>query len=375
MLHLILEDGNSQLKNRKFSLGKGIKKHLQKTLQNYTGDKTIDGYKRLNNLLNMDGIEYNEMKRLKNFFDNYQGTVDNPTYILNGGDAMKNWVNNTLNSATTAIRDIKRDKKDMGIENAFIKKHTKNREIKPNKPSQTIFQTKNSGQKLDNNNNIKYESKERTVYITEKQLHLLKEAASESFSLNELSNIKSFKDRYKYCIQQLGPTQGRGSSRVVFQIDDNKVLKLALNEKGIAQNQAEDDRYLQSIGVSPKIFDNDSNYKWLVSEYVLPAKKQDFKECVGISFEDFCGFIQASFRNRWGKKTYGYVLDEYDYISLCEYNETCNVFDDYIGNYDPPMGDLLRIVNYGMVKRGSSTDIVLLDSGLTHEIWNNYYRR
>lgn len=376
MLHIITEGGNKELKGRKFPIGKGIRQHLTNILNSYKGDKTIEGYKRLNNILKMeDGIEYNEMKRLKNFFDNYNGTPDNATFILNGGEEMKNWVNNTLNSATSAIRDIKKDKMEMGMKNSFIKNHTKNREITPSKPTQTKFSSNNIGQKLDNNNNIKFENKQRIIYITEHQYKLIKEAASDMFSLKELSNINSFKGRYNYCLEQLGPTQGRGSSRVVFQINDNKVLKLALNEKGIAQNQAEDDGYLQNIGLSPKIFENDSDYKWLVSEYVLPAKKQDFKECIGIDFDEFCDFIRTCFRLRFNIKTYGRTVDEYRYSELIENNETCNTFDDYIGNYNPPMGDLLRIANYGMVKRDGYIDIVLLDSGLTHEIYDNYYKR
>ena len=366
MLHIITEDGNRELKGRKFPIGKGIRKHLTNILNNYNGDKSIEGYKRLNNILNMeDGIEYNEMKRIKNFFDNYNGTADNIVYILNGGDEMKNWVNNTLDSATSAIRDIKKDKKEMGMKNSFIKNHIKHRGLKP---QQTEIKPIKIGESSNKNHH-------RVIYITEEQFKLLKEAASSSFSLQDLSKINSFKDRYEYCIEQLGPTQGRGSSRVVFQIDDNKVLKLALNNKGIAQNQAEDDGYLQNIGLSPKIFENDSEYKWLVSEFVLPAKKQDFKECLGIDFEEFCDFIRACFRLRYNVNTYGRTVDQYRYEELIEYNETCNTFDDYIGNYNPPMGDLLRIANYGMVKRDGYIDIVLLDSGLTHEIYDNYYKR
>lgn len=375
MIHLLTEDGNKELKNRTFSLGKGIRKHLTSILQSYDGDKTIEGYKRLNNLLSMDSISYNEMKRLKNFFDNYKGTNNNIIYLLNGGDEMKNWVNNTLNSATTAIRDIKQHKKDMGMENAFIKKHHKNKTVKPSKPTQTQFQTNNISQKISNNNEIKFENKQRVIYISEAQYNLLKEAASSSFSLEKLSQINSFKERYNYCLQELGPTQGRGSSRVVFQLDDEKVLKLALNNKGIAQNQAEDDGYLQNIGLTPKIYQNDTDYKWLVSEYVLPAKPQDFKQCIGLSFEDFCTFIRTSFKLRFNTRTFNSTFSEEQYCDLVENNECCYNFDDYIGNFEPPIGDLLRIANYGMVKRNGQIDIVLLDSGLTTEIFNNYYKR
>ena len=73
MLHIITES-NKELKNRVFPLPDGVRKILQKTLEEYNGDKTIEGYKRLNNILDMNNISYNEMKRIKNFFDNYKGT-------------------------------------------------------------------------------------------------------------------------------------------------------------------------------------------------------------------------------------------------------------------------------------------------------------
>lgn len=73
------------------------------------------------------------------------------------------------------------------------------------------------------------------IVITESQYKRLFEAAMDGFSLEQLSNIRSFRDRLAYCKQMLGPSIGKGSSRIVFQIDDEKVLKLAMNGKGVAQ--------------------------------------------------------------------------------------------------------------------------------------------
>ncbi|UWF79164.1 MAG: hypothetical protein [Bacteriophage sp.] len=126
MLYLF-EDGNSELKGRKFPLPIGIRKHLTQILNNFNGNKNSVGYKRLNNLLSMDGIEYNEMKRIKNFFDNFNGKEDSIEFQLNGGKAMQTWVNNTLSTATNAIKGFKNAKKEAGMDNSFIKPHTKNR--------------------------------------------------------------------------------------------------------------------------------------------------------------------------------------------------------------------------------------------------------
>ena len=77
----------------------------------------------------------------------------------------------------------------------------------------------------------------KKIIINEKQEKLLgiklQEAALDSFSLQELSNISSFRGRVQYCRQMLGLPIGNGSSRMTFQIDDEKVLKLAKNEKAL----------------------------------------------------------------------------------------------------------------------------------------------
>ena len=158
MLHLLFED-NSDLKNKVFPIPDGVRKILQATLNNYNGDKTIEGYKRLNNLLSMENISYREMKRIKNFFDNYNGTDESAEFILNGGDAMKTWVNDVLNIATKTVHDEKQAKKDAGINNAFIKPHEKDRQNKKkNKPTTPKFDTKNANKKMLDNNTLKYES-------------------------------------------------------------------------------------------------------------------------------------------------------------------------------------------------------------------------
>lgn len=190
MLHIITES-NKELKNRVFPLPDGVRKILQKTLEEYKGDKTIEGYKRLNNILDMNNISYNEMKRIKNFFDKYKGTDKSFEYILNGGDAMKTWVNNTLNTATKAVHDFKQAKKDAGISNAFIKSHSKDRQNKKkNKPTQVKFNTKNVNRNMLNNTSLKYESKKHTIIISEEQRNILKESVNKQFSTSlEENNV------------------------------------------------------------------------------------------------------------------------------------------------------------------------------------------
>ena len=375
MLHIITE--NNDLKNRTFPLPDGVRKILQKTLDNYNGDKTVDGYKRLNNILNMQTISYHELKRIKNFFDHYNGSDKSAEYILNGGEPMKTWVNNTLYTATKAIRDFKQAKKDAGISNAFIRSHSKDRQNKKNnKPTQVKFNTNNVNKNILNATSLKYENIIRTIVITEKQHKMLQEAADEHFSLEELSAIQSFRGRFNYCTQHLGKHIGKGSSRATFQIDDEKVLKLAWNNKGMGQNITEMQTYTASI--FPNVYDYDENGKWIISEFVLPAKSQDFKHCFGMTFQQFASFISASGKYRFGGR-YWNAMSENEWISYLENNEELSEFDDYIGNYGnhsfTPVGDMTRLCNYGLTHRNGEATIVLLDSGLSEDVWNTYYKR
>lgn len=160
------------------------------------------------------------------------------------------------------------------------------------------------------------------IIINESQLktihNSLNEAALPSFSLEELSKIQSFKGKQQYCSENLGKPIGNGSSRQVFQIDDNKVLKLAKNTKGIKQNEYEgaDDYYKSSLSIFPEVFEHDENYSWIVSD-----------------------------------------------------------FNDYIGSYSVGIGDFYAIQNYGLALRENQPQIVILDSGLSEDIYNSYYKR
>ena len=72
------------------------------------------------------------------------------------------------------------------------------------------------------------------VILDEKQLLPLAEAYQNSFSFEALSSIggsgnieEDNYDRYDYCVKYLGQPFAEGTSRVVFTLTDNFVLKLA----------------------------------------------------------------------------------------------------------------------------------------------------
>ena len=223
------------------------------------------------------------------------------------------------------------------------------------------------------------------IIITEKQERTIKsfilgEAMSDEFSFDTLKSLKTFRDRKNYCDKYLGFNVGSGSSRLVYQLDDEKVLKLAKNEKGIAQNEQEYSFGQEKfVDVTPHIFNEMCdivNFTFIVSEYVLPAKEKDFIELYGINFNTFISVINTVSVWYGRKRSLGTkVLSDEEMEYLQEENPVIKEFVDYVSNYQPPIGDMLRLANYGMVMREGSPQIVLLDSGLSDEVYNKYYKK
>ena len=208
---------------------------------------------------------------------------------------------------------------------------------------------------------------------------ILNEAMRDDFSFDELKQIQTLKGRLDYCKQKLGYTIGNGSSRCVFQLDDDKVLKLAKNQKGIAQNEQEYDPSLSQLGVAPNIYNESDldNFTFLVSDYVLPAKEKDFEHVFGFDFYTFCSVLTWA-DSLFNGKRYRYSvppMEEEDALYLIENDADLDEFYQYVTNYQPPIGDMLRIQNYGIKYEDGRTKVVLLDSGLNQNIWDTYYKR
>ena len=132
------------------------------------------------------------------------------------------------------------------------------------------------------------------IVLTEGQYKRIFEARMDGFRVDYLRSCNSYDERVKYCKKMLGFPIGKGSSRMVFQLDDETCLKLAINEKGIAQNLEEikiaRDNFISYI---PKIYNgsDEEDGLWVITQYVLPAKKSDFMKVLGINFNDIIDYV------------------------------------------------------------------------------------
>lgn len=118
---------NSSLENRTFAVTDKLLNTLKSNLEKYGADNP-KGSKRARNLITKREVTYQEMKRIKNYFDNYEGDGTDVEYKLNGGEVAKEWVEKLLGTARETVDNIKRTQMDAGSENKFKKTHEKDKD-------------------------------------------------------------------------------------------------------------------------------------------------------------------------------------------------------------------------------------------------------
>jgi len=204
---------------------------------------------------------------------------------------------------------------------------------------------------------------------------IIDEGYPTSFNIEEFKTLKSFNARIKYCQENLKRIAS-GSSRIVYMIDDEKVLKLAKNKKGIAQNEAEisygGDYTLD--GIVAEVYESDENALWLEMQLAKKITPISFKQITGWDFNDYANIIynygiESGNAGRYASKKS--VPDELT-EKAWEDDFTRGIFD-YIGNYGVPAGDLTRLSTYGIVSENGTDSVVIIDYGLTHDVYKSFY--
>ena len=97
---------------------------------------SVEGYKRNQELRDKKEITYQQLKRMKNWFDNFNGHENDLPFILNGGHYVKGWVDTTLGSMRNG-EELSKEIKSTVLPNQYIQPHEKNDLTNLNRPSQS----------------------------------------------------------------------------------------------------------------------------------------------------------------------------------------------------------------------------------------------
>lgn len=413
MIHFITEggDGNKELKTHRWFLPDGIRHHLEKIKDNNKKEEltknhtTKEAWDHLNFILGEEkGIAYNEMKRIKNWFEKNKYATKTKQYELYGGEIMKTWVENQLNSATLIVKQHKEAQRAMGKKNAFIKAHDADRQTTATKADTKVPTynplTLNKQNRLKELSDIK---EHKTVRITETQRKLINEVINgqmKSDFFNELdkyADSELFDTCEKLCRQYLGNPVDWGSSRKIYVIDDNIILKLAYNYKGVAQNKAEVESYMKTTkykALFPTIYSYSKNYAYILAENVIPldtlnatspANGQlpaDVEKCLGVTSNEleniFEAFQSSECYNQLHPEAFKhiymnnnvYIKSEYNRVTVYDFiqehmkeNANFNLLMNYL--FDNPIlsNESVAYQNMGMTNRNGQPWVVILDNG------------
>ena len=221
----------------------------------------------------------------------------------------------------------------------------------------------------------------RKIYITEDQFRTIvnEMAYPVGFNMDELNSLPSYGARVRYCAQRLTKI-GAGSSRIVFAVDGEKVLKVAKNAKGVAQNKEEGEDWKQTYCCFARVYDKSDDGIFLEMQAARRAKKSDFKRLTGYDFETMCEWIEytKSLYSR-SARMYGgrYKNPLFDSDEWSEYLDDYNVFSGihaYLCDYQlESVGDFERLSSWGVVSENGEESLAIIDFGLSDEVFTDYY--
>jgi hypothetical protein len=204
--------------------------------------------------------------------------------------------------------------------------------------------------------------------------NLMDEDYPSSFDMEHFKSLRKYSERVKYCDQHLQKISS-GSARIVYIIDNEKVLKLAKNEKGVAQCEVEiqwgNDSYFG--GILAKTLDSHPDGLWVEMELARKVKKGDFKTLAGFNFDDLDTYLRNAEQQMKGRRPM-FSIDQ-NVQEAMEQNEFVVELVDLMNSMDAPAGDMTKLNSYGIVKRNGHDTIVLIDFGLTNDVYSDYYDR
>lgn len=191
--------------------------------------------------------------------------------------------------------------------------------------------------------------------------------------IEELSKIRTFSGKIDYANQNFQKI-GTGTGRVVYDIDGAKVLKLAKNPKGIAQNEIEEQaaRYKDYDDILTNVFDSADDYSWIVAEKAKKITPKRFQQITGFEIFDVYKYINNFHNEIHGRRAIFHVEPELK-EKLDNDEEFTQRILSFISDYGQSAGDLQRASTYGEVIRGGVPSIVITDYGLNDEVYSTYY--
>jgi len=176
---------------------------------------------------------------------------------------------------------------------------------------------------------------------------------------------------------------GKGSSRIVFEIEDpgyeDTVIKVALNKKGLSQNSLEAEiintKWYSEI--LPDIIDQDRESKmyetnneplWIQVKKASKPKPSEVKNFLGIGNIDS---LRIYLNKIFGRGNIHISDNSAEDIEILNESEWVQKLTSMIGDYDLAWQDLYIMRNLGFI----DGELKIIDAGASNQIIRTYYSR
>ncbi len=173
--------------------------------------------------------------------------------------------------------------------------------------------------------------------------------------LKELSALETYKERVAFAEKHFEHLSS-GSSRIIYLTDDKQVLKVAKNDRGIAQNKVEVKVHSPNVNKTTK---SDKDGIWKLSPYCDKITEKEFEKLTGVAFKDFGEAVGHGINDDKKPKNFDKIAKSAIYKEVIRLNK----------EYKLLPGDMVRISSWGECDGKP----VLLDAGLTRDVYDRYY--
>lgn len=182
--------------------------------------------------------------------------------------------------------------------------------------------------------------------------------------LKNIEGLETYKARKDYAEKNLERLSS-GSSRITYLTAQKTVIKLAKNDRGMAQNEEEIKNSKCGSKFFNKILNSASNFSWIEVPFLKKISEKDFKDMTDIDFDDFGEAISYSLRTVSGNsdKDKPEKYDELNKLPL--FKEITEIGKQF----DLMPGDLARISSWGK----KDNHPTLIDTGLTKKVFKDFY--
>lgn len=181
--------------------------------------------------------------------------------------------------------------------------------------------------------------------------------------MGNLAKLETYSARKRYAEKNLEHLSS-GSSRIVYLTPDKKILKLAKNDKGIAQNRAEANPKMKSKFLN-EVIKHADNYSWIETHYLDKITGSQFEKMTSIPFSDFDEAIRFGLKDVSGNSD----ITKSKNFAQVEKSEIYKEMKRIGEQFKLMPGDLARISSWGT----KDDRPILIDAGLTADVFADFY--